>query len=173
MPQLHPTRGLSRYIILQSALTLLQEQEGRLTGQSQRIGARSAPQRMLGLQAARMAQQVGVGNLPPSLREAARGFAPEFIRNAEERFGQTTPEYKAGVGAGLLEDGNLQQIREEIGKVDTNVRMQVVLDEAGVARQILEGLQPALKELVRSLREETQAEVERQKRGLQMRNAAQ
>lgn len=154
-------------------LSILQAQEQRLTGQSQRLGRMSPAQRALGLQAARLAKAQGIGNLPPALKALVEGFAPQFAAKEYEKFGQTTAEYKAGVKEGFLEEGNLKDIREKIGKVQANVQVEVNLDEELLSKRIAENLNKFLEKLLQSINVKFEAEAGKLKTGQQLRNAQQ
>jgi hypothetical protein len=130
-------------------------------------------ERAMGLQAALLAKNVGIENLPAAIRARAAAFAPELIQNQAERAGRQTTEYKSAVQAGIFEPGELRNIREEIGKVDTKVRMDVQLDTESTAKQVLDGLQPVLRDLVKSIRAEMQSQAQEQREGQIRRNASQ
>lgn len=122
-------------------LEILQQREQRMSQQAQRLGVMNKGSRMQGLAASRFIKQFGIGAATPDIIAAAQAFAPDYVRKQAEGFGERNPEAQAGRREGFLFDqGNLNEIRQQIDKVQANIRVDIGLDEEKLATKLAEVL---------------------------------
>jgi hypothetical protein len=156
---------------LREELNILRNREQRLSGAAVGIGSMNAMQRAMGLNAARLIKQGGIGAVPPELQAMAASFAPDFVRKEREKFGQQTAEFKAAQREGLIQEGNLADIRKEIAKVQTQVEINVVLDEVALAEKIANVLARSFQDLLRNIEAKFAARQSQFESGIRLKNA--
>lgn len=154
--------------VMQAELSILQQKEQRLTGEAAALGQMNRVERMLAADAALAIKQGGLESVTPEQRELARRVAPGFVRKEEEKLGLSTAEGRRLREAGIHDGGNLDLVRQEIQKVQTQVQIAISLDEQALATKIAEALERAVGVLVKSIRAEFNAKLERMRSGRQM-----
>jgi hypothetical protein len=133
-------------------LSILQAKEQRLYSQRQRISGMNVVQRQMGLQALRLMKKHGYQNLPPELIAQAEAFSGAYVAKEREKF--VSAEEKTALKEGFIEKGVLNEVRKDVARVQTNVRVDVVLDEQQMARAVVDMLEPRLKHFMESIRVE-------------------
>jgi hypothetical protein len=155
---------------LRAQLSVLEQQEQRLASRAQSVGGMNVVERQLGLQGARAirdaeARGQGLDTLSPELRDYARRFAPEYVRKAEERFGQQTAEYRQAQREGFIEKGDLGQIREEVRNLHATVQVRAVINEKVLADRIVEAMSRYFEGLIRDVKARQANEQAQQRTG--------
>jgi hypothetical protein len=151
-------------------LSILQAKEQRAYSQRQRISGMNVVQRQMGLQALRLMKQHGYQNLPPELIAQAEAFSGAYVAKEREKF--VSAEEKTALKEGFIEKLDLNEVRKEVARVQTNVRVDVVLDEQQMARAVVDMLEPRLKHFMESIRVELAAEEAKQRAGRLVANNA-
>lgn len=151
---------------LQAELSLLQQKEKRASSEAGAVGRLSEVKQQQGLHAARQIKLHGIQNVPMQMRESARSVAAEYVREQEEKYGANT-----GVARSLREEGfnqkqTAEQVRLEMPRVQTELNMKVVLDEAALAEKIGPLLGAALEKLVTVMEVRMRKEVNELRLGL-------
>lgn len=142
--------------VMQAELENLKARESAMAGQAQKFGMMGAGGRMQALMAFKSVQAMGIENAPPELLSQAAAFAPKTIAKQAEKAGEQTEEFKAGKALAPEDFGGgkdtLDQIRAQIDKVQTDVRISIDLDERATAKEIADALQDTFKKLIQTIK---------------------
>lgn len=138
-------------------LEVEKNREARQSAISQGIGAQSKGERMSNFNALKLLESRGIENLPPELQEMAARVAPEYVAKQREKFGEQALRNEGGFSSEQMTkffgkdfDKTLAERRENIDKLQADVRMNVQIDEDAFAKAVVEALGPVLGQLVKA-----------------------
>ena len=146
--------------VMQTELQITQQREQRLVADASRLGGTNFIDRQLGLQAARMVRDQGIGNVTQEVLARARSFAPDWVQQQQMRFGETTPEMQAGRREGFLTPGTqtIDQLRGQAAQQQQEVRdltidsqRQLTSEVADIIGRTLEAIKDDLEDKMRRL----------------------
>lgn len=128
--------------LAKNELELLKAKEQRLLSQAQQFGAMNPLERAASVQAALRIKQIGLDNVSPEEKAlASRGFG-SFVAKREQQQGAAELKRLGVADMGLdVERGEVKEIQRQIGKVQTEVRVNISLDEAALANRIAKVLE--------------------------------
>ncbi len=162
---------------MQAELGILKQREAMMSGTARRMGSMNVMERQLGLQALKMVQKHGIGNVAEDVRQAAERFSPELMAKWGEKFGENTAEgqeYKRMLqDEGMLgkDAGTLEQTRAKIAKVQTDVRVAVNLDTNKLSAEIAKALKDVLGGVIKNIQSQHLRERQEMETGNMVRNA--
>ena len=138
--------------LMQTELQITQQREQRLVGDATRLGGTNFIDRQLGLQAARMARDQGIGNVSPEVLSRARSFAPDWVQQQQMRFGENTPEMQAGRREGFLSPGTqtIDQLREQALQQQQQIREATLENQQRLATEVSDALEQTFERIMRS-----------------------
>ncbi len=143
--------------IAKSKLELLKQQIQTMQSQATRVGGMSEMEKAMGLAAARHVKQHGIKATPMEMRARAAQFAPEYMRAEQEKAGLEDPATRAAKAEGFFMQGDAKEKALEAQKVQTQVNVNVSLDEAQLSERIVQALERSFAKLVDNIKSEFQA----------------
>lgn len=162
----------ARTAMLKAEVEVLRQKEQTQAHGAQAVGRMTLAQRAQAGIALKMLQRgMPLHLMPQAMRGALESVAPQAMQKRFEQAGLGTKLYKQFQKEGLIDKGDLNEIRKERTKLETQVEVKVTLDEAMLAEKIAEKLGKALEDLVKAITARQEAEMERLKRGQHERNA--
>jgi hypothetical protein len=118
-------------------LTVLKEQEQRITGQLQSFGALSRVERQQFARAAERLNQVGIERLTPQEKALiARGGGGEALAREQEKSAQQDPFFRQGFAALGLPTEDVGGIRQAIPQLTARMEQEVEKQRAALTEQL-------------------------------------
>lgn len=163
-------------------LAVLQQQEARMRGLSQAVGAMSLGERMAALNALKAYKDDG-SEIPQEIEGLVAKIAPDLVRKNQERRGEAfiQKDVAGALGAkrfGEVYDGDftagntLKDVMAKVDKAKADIRVQIDLDTQDVAEKLVKLLGPVIEGLIRKLEVELRSAERRVRAGNVQRNNA-
>ncbi len=153
---------------MRAQVELLRQREARMSAAQTSIGAMNQGEFLNSANALRLVQQFGIENLPPEIQAQAARLAPGFVQARQETFGgQRINQISDLLGPGFAEilkadpglENRLAQSRQELNKVQADVRVNLNLDSEQVAKALAAVVSPMVAEVFRQMKLELEMTV--------------
>jgi len=155
---------------LREEISILQDRERSQSQSARSIGRATQFDREVAMQFGEIARTEGIQALLPEQRDMLERFAPNFVGGELERVGAQDPAFRyfqdvLGEHGSEAVGTTLGDTRQQIDRVQAEVRNEIVIDQRALADQIAAALGPALDRLIETIRVEAGARTSEMFRG--------
>jgi hypothetical protein len=135
-------------------LAFAEAKVNRMATAAERMGALLPMERKQGVMAVETIQKYGYENVPQMVRQMAERVAPEWVRRKRQAAGEASPEYKQlqQMPGEVLDKGTLREARQTVAKLEQNVRVNVIIDEAKTRDAVMKAVTEAMKEWAKDIK---------------------
>lgn len=142
--------------LLQTEIGTLQNRENLLVSSAQRVARATPHERRLAVQLGERARERGIESLQPQQRDFLERFAPSYVGAELTRVGEDLPEHAyfrdvmGEAGSGGIGQ-SIAGTRQQVNNLQAQVRNEIIIDSAQVARETAAALGPAIERYIQAI----------------------